>query len=475
MDEIEFYISKINSQLLRQITGRPAELVKLIQNKRGQSEEEVINKICGDKKDRAYYANIKSRTLKILQALAIISTPRAGSVVKKKYDNCQKKFIVGQKFLTNGARVEGLRLIKQAYRIAVEFDFSHLACELASILYHDHVYYHKNKRLASLYSKKVRKYLNDYTAEKEAEHYFYQIVEQKHSIKEKSLLEAVKNISNKKGASVKYKVYEASIKVLYGIHSAKYEEVISSCTDALDFFVDKKGAYPAHYLFFLKNRAMAQTATAKYTDAAISYQTANQYTSNSPFNTYMIRFYSTLNALHAGQYQMAYDLYQQNKRCKIEDIRQQFVIIEAYICFLSYTGYLQPNKAFRMGKYLNETFQIQENKQGDNINILIAELLIYLARDRGKFIDRIETVQHYSYRHLKSKDTERAKWFLKILCMMPHPKVNFRPEALKRKAKRYIDLLKSHPVRMGEGFAVEIIPYEQVLNMIMVQLGRKAA
>ena len=130
---------------------------------------------------------------------------------------------------------------------------------------------------------------------------------------------------------------------------------------------------------------------------------------------------------------------------------------------------------FRVGKYLNETFKAQTDKQGDNINILIAELLVYLARDRGKFIDRIEAVQHYSYRHLKGEDTKRAKWFFKVLCMVAHPKVNFHPIALRRKAKRYIDLLESHPVRMGKDFAIEIIPYEQVLEIIMVQLGRKAA
>ena len=128
-----------------------------------------------------------------------------------------------------------------------------------------------------------------------------------------------------------------------------------------------------------------------------------------------------------------------------------------------------------MRKYLNETFKAQKDKQGNNINILIAELLVYLAKDRDKFIDRIEAVKDYSYRHLKSPSAQRAKWFIKILCLLPHAKVNFHPVALRRKAKRYIDLLQSHPVRMGEGFAVEFIPFDQLLLMIENKIMKKVA
>ena len=136
-------------------------------------------------------------------------------------------------------------------------------------------------------------------------------------------------------------------------------------------------------------------------------------------------------------------------------------------------GYLQLDHTFRLGKYLNDTFKAQADKQGDNISILIAELLVLLCRDRGKFIDRVEAVQHYSYRYLKDKDTQRAKWFIKILCLLPS--VDFHPVALNRRAKRYIDLLDKHPIHLGGNFAVEIIPFGSLLGMIMRQLERRVA
>ena len=321
MEGLKSYFSSINPRLLNHVSGKPKEFISVFRECNFLSEDAFARKLFGGDYDDNRYREWKSRTVRILQALVIISISEGGSSTKKKFDECQKKFTVGQKFLTQGDRVEGLRLTKQAYRLAIENDFSHLACELASVLHHDHVYYNPNRRLSKFYAEKVKKYLNDYTAEKEAEYYFYQVVEQmqKSSMQTVKLLEAVDNVCKRKGESIKYKVYEASVKVYYGLHTGNYKYVIGSCTDALQSFEDKEGVYPAHYLFFLKNRAMAQTATAQYASATVSYQKAEQHVTNSPYNFYTIKLYHTLNELHAGNYQVAYDLYQRSKRCKIKE------------------------------------------------------------------------------------------------------------------------------------------------------------
>ena len=130
------------------------------------------------------------------------------------------------------------------------------------------------------------------------------------------------------------------------------------------------------------------------------------------------------------------------------------------------------DKPFRMRKYLNDTFSSQADHRGDNINVLIAELLMYFAKDRGRFIDRIEAVKGYSYRHLKGKDTQRAKWFIRILCMMP--RANFHPIALARIANKQIKNLKESDSK-GQNFAIEIIPFGDLLDMILVHLNKQVA
>ena len=476
METLKAYFSSIDPQLFNHVRGRPKEFIDLYREQNFINEQVFEKALCGNQYNEKYYSELKSRTLKILQAFAIVSDEKGEILVNKNFHKAQKKYLLGHKFLTKGQRKEGIRLLKQAYQIAVDFDFSHLACELASILYHDHVYYNKSKRMANFYANKMKEFLQNYTAEKEAEYFFFNIVGNVNKLTSIKLLEdAYHNILQNKGNSVKYNVYAATLDVLCGLYLGEHERVINRCKNVLNHFETKKGVYHSHYLFFFRNKGTAQTALQEYEGASESYQKAEKYTSNIPYNFYTLQFYKTLNALHAGQYKLAYDLYQKNKRCKVENIRQQFAIVEAYLYFLYYIGYLHMDKKFRVGKYLNETFKAQQNKQVDNVNIIIAELLVYLIKNRGKFIDRIEAVQDYSKRHLKNKETRRARWFIKILCLMAHPKVNFHPVALQRRAKQFIDLLKKNPARLGENFSGEIIPFEQLLDMILEKVMRKVA
>lgn len=236
---------------------------------------------------------------------------------------------------------------------------------------------------------------------------------------------------------------------------------------ALIFFADKKGVFSSHYQYLYSKIGIAQMALGRYEEAGKHLRIAGSYAPRKSYNDYLVRLYQTINALHCGEYKEAYDLYRESyKKCKFPLIRQQFAIIEAYLCFLAHHKHLQLERIFRLGKYLNENILSQSNKQGGNIAIMIAELLIYLTRDRGKFIDRVEAINSYSYRHLRSPDTRRAKQFIKILCMLP--RVDFNYDALLRRCQKPIDYLHKTPVSIGQNITIiEILPFHLLLNMIL--------
>jgi len=474
MDTLLMYISLIEPRLLRHVTGKPGQFITTLREETYLNEEAFQTRICGPKNSPSYYRTLKSRTLKIVQALAIISAQKGGSMVKKNFDKMSKYFLMGQKILSSGERMEGLRLIKQAYKIAATFDFVYQACELSSILYHDHVYYHRDEKRANFYAKQVNAYLNDYTAEKNAEHHFYQVLlKMSRAANPAPVQEAIRQVELMPGRSIKYHIYTATLHILYGFHHGDYPLIIRRCSEALKKFEGKKGVYASHYYVLYKTTGIAHMALGQYDAAKNSLEKSAQHAPQKSLNDYIIRFYQTLNALHSGDYQTAYDLFRQNKRCRFKPIRRQFAIIEAYLYVLARTGHLKLNKRFRLGKYLNDTFAAQRDKKGDHINILIAELLVHLVRDRDAFIDRILAIKHYSYRHLNTPDTRRAKAFLKILCTLP--RANFHPKALDRLAKKSIDILSTNTFRLGDNFAVEIIPFSHLLSIITEQLNRKVA
>jgi len=145
--------------------------------------------------------------------------------------------------------------------------------------------------------------------------------------------------------------------------------------------------------------------------------------------------------------------------------------MEAYFCFLASTGKLKLAKRFRLGKYLNDTFKAQADKVGDNINIVIAELLVLLSRNRSKFIDKVELVANYSYRHLSSKELLRSKYLIKILCTIP--KANFCSKSLVNLTAKYINYIRQKQITIGENLTLEIIPFERILDIILDDLVEK--
>ncbi|MEM9824788.1 MAG: hypothetical protein AAF985_27125, partial [Bacteroidota bacterium] len=379
-----------------------------------------------------------------------------------------------QKFLEKGEKYEGKRLIKQAHRDAVKYNFVHLACELSNTLYFHYVYYERNRKKAADYAKQVDHYLEAYRLEKKAEFYVFEVIAQtKGSVDFAYLEKAIHELQALEGKSLKFCTYQFMLLVIHGFHTMRYKFVVDICYEALQFYQDKNGVYISHYHFFYTNLGIAQMAIKKHEEAEQTFSEAVNYIHPRSINEYILALYRTINFIHAGQYRVAYDLYRQHRKCRFEDVRQQFAMIEAYLCFLSHMGYFQLDRIFRLGKYLNETFKAQADKQGQNIAILIAELLVYLARDRGKFIDRVDAIKHYSYRHLKNRDTSRAKRFIKILCLMP--RANFKSDVLERLAKNDIQYLHDHPICMGENVSIEIIPFETLLQMIFLQLKEKVA
>ncbi|MEO0777969.1 MAG: hypothetical protein AAFW73_22450 [Bacteroidota bacterium] len=474
MDTLQAYLSIVDTRLLHHIQGKVGHLIRTYQAGKFASEAAFQQRLVEGGMTAADYSELKSRAVKLLQAFAIVSASGGNSSVKKKYDSCLKKFTVGQKFLNQGIRPEGIRLIRQAYQIAVDYHFLHLAAEMASILHFDHVYYHRNAPKAAFYAEQTQQHLEDLLAEKLVEQQLFQVMEYSgESLQPQLFAAALERSQQLTGSSLRFKTYATMIQVLHDLHTGDYRGIILHCREVLQFYEGKKGVFTSHYHFFLTHQAMAHIATRQYDRAETSLLRAQDFAPTKSINKPIVALYQTINALHAGHYERAYDLYRQHRKSRFEPIRQQFAIIQAYFCFLAHLGHLRLDGKFRLGKYLNETFKAQSDKQGANITILIAELLVHLARDRGRFIDRVEAINNYSYRHLKGPDTKRAKRFIKILCLLP--RANFHPLALQRLAARPIQYLEEHPIHLGENLAIEVIPFGDLLEMIMTDLAQRRA
>ncbi len=348
---------------------------------------------------------------------------------------------------------------------------------MANLLYKHYVYYQPQRKKAQAYAEQMRAYLHDYQTERRAEDYYLQYISRKNQ-DDPALAEldsTLHHIQALRGRSLRYHLYLALLGILRGFILTDYPQVIRTCQRTLDFYHTQKGVFGGHFQYLYSKMGIANMALGHYVPAATQLQTAATYAPRKSFNEFLVRLYQTINALHSGQYEQAYALFRDNhRRCKFELIRQQFAIIEAYLCFLAHCGQLQLERTFRLGKYLNENILTYSEKEGDNVTILIAELLVYLIRKRGKFIDRVDAIHTYSYRHLRRPESQRAKRFIKLLCALP--KLDFQLEQLQREYRKDIAFIQQTPLRIGRNVAIiEVVPYQDLLELVFQQLHQRPA
>ncbi len=470
MKEIKSYLSIIEPNLLNRLNGKVAAFIKIVKEGNFASEEALIKQVCKGGKDKSYYNNLKSKSLRVLQSLAIVSTNSESNTLVKKLEHCQKDFVLGKKFLNTGIRSEGIRLIKKSYKIAVAYEFTHMACELASILHKDAAHYQTNLKLANKYADEVEQYAQNYLTEKKIERYYLQLVAKVNKGKTITVSEVyhiLEKVNALAGKSILCQVLTALIQVHAGVYSKKYEEVIEKSDQALQLFEKRQGVNISQIKFFHDKKGVALMTLERFAAAKESFERGLSFASRFTPNYFVSKLHICINALHAGDYDTAFEHYRANRNCKFYFIQKQFSIIEAYLYFLSKKGHLSSSR-FRIGKFLLET----ENEI-DNLNVLIARLLVVLVQGQNDFITEVQRLEKELPQYLKLPGSKRANQFLKILITLA--KTDFDLTRVEHRVASQVAFLETTPLALGDSLAFEMIPFHHLWEMIALKLKRKTA
>ncbi len=184
--------------------------------------------------------------------------------------------------------------------------------------------------------------------------------------------------------------------------------------------------------------------------------------------------------LHTQNYQQAYDILcvvtSSKNYTSLPNLHKEAIsLLEAYINFLIKIGKIDTSlskytlRRFRVSKFLNEVPFFSLDKRGQNIPILIIQLLFMLHQKKYDMVwDRVEALNAYCYRYLRKDHTFRSNCFIKMLLLLP--KAGFHKERVIRRAKPLYHRLESVPVKI---IAMEIIPYETLWEHIIELLENK--
>ncbi|WP_367391084.1 hypothetical protein [Lewinella sp. LCG006] len=203
------------------------------------------------------------------------------------------------------------------------------------------------------------------------------------------------------------------------------------------------------------------------------------------FNWFKYQELYFLLAMHSGEYQEAYHIYEEvdnNPRMKFlpENVKEIWTIFWAYLYYLGNIGKLEVEEEnttfskFRLGRFINETPIYSKDKRGMNIAILIIQTLFLIEQNKySTAIDKLESLEKYCARYLHQEETLRSYYFLKML--LSFPKGAFHRVAVERKAQNFISKLKDIPLEnANQTYKIEILPYEKLWTYSIERLDLKS-
>lgn len=255
-----------------------------------------------------------------------------------------------------------------------------------------------------------------------------------------------------------------------------YEKIIKYCDEVLAGFPQEHPNIRSLSFFFLYHKVPALLALGKTMEAKEVARFASDLVPVGNFNWHLILLRRIVVCLHSAAYQEAYDIYNAHlqKKYPSKNIKEYWSIIRAYLYFLVKRGKIvaYQKERFYLGKFMNEVPLYSKDKSGNNINILIAQILINMQRERYiPIIDKIDSLRSYTSVHINNPETKRANIFINMIFKMEA--ASFIRTGAERKTEKLKQRLKELPLKMAQNLAIEIIPYEILWEEMLAMLDDK--
>ena len=144
-----------------------------------------------------------------------------------------------------------------------------------------------------------------------------------------------------------------------------------------------------------------------------------------------------------------------------EEIQERWVIVEAYLALMD----VELPKKFRLRRFLNSVPLMNADKSGQNVNVIILELLHLLkARKLREYDDRCDQLDKYIHQHLRGKNRQRSILILRMLQSVQRG--GYRKVAVQRKAQAYLTNLEKSAPQVSLN-SVEIVPFGVLWEMAL--------
>lgn len=129
-------------------------------------------------------------------------------------------------------------------------------------------------------------------------------------------------------------------------------------------------------------------------------------------------------------------------------------------------------KYITSAQFFRRNKQLLQDKRSMNLPFRIIEIFYLIERNNfNRVIDIIESLSQFKYRYLRDDETFRSQCFIRLLEVMS--KCSFHPVRTKAHAAPILNKMSKKDVIIeNENIFPEILPYEQVWNLLMIKISK---
>lgn len=455
------------------------------------TDAEAAAAIYPDKNGNSGYRKLKSDLReRLLGAVFDINTNLDQySDYQKAYYDCHKQWVMVRFLTGQNANTVALSLAVKLLRQSEKFDFTLLCMDITSYLRIQYGLRESNDKRFQEANRQFEYYRNVYTAENLAEELYTSLLVR--TVNNRSAQEEVSELAAVAFAQIEpaleqyhtYKLHMYGYMIGLMCYTTKndHEGALLYCDRAIEFFKNRPYEARVPLQIFYYQHLICNIQLRRFEAGKESARQCINLMQPGTFNWFKYKELYLHLLLHTHQYDEAPAVLES----ALEHVRFEFLpdnakeiwrIYESYVYYLALTGRMeQPNAAFKLAKFINDTPIFSKDKGGMNIAIIVIKLLILIQTKRySKLLDEVEATEQYCYRHLRGEHTRRSYYFIKMLLQIPLGQ--FDPSVIEPKAARYLEKLKSTPLQVAnQTTEIEIIPYEDLWEFALQSLEKEVA
>ncbi len=468
------------------------KLYQAINSGKHKDEESIAQTLFGIPSNGPVFRQLKSKLKTRLVNNLFLLEPNEAQFksYSNAFQNCRKLFFASEILYSKGARGISITLAEKAFRMAEKFQFSDLA-ELSATFLRSGYRMAGDKSKMKFYRDQAKIYYQKYLSEKNIKLIRENLIEDLYL--NRGLSKDDVDYINEQELELRNLLQqnESPFSIVFGYGALciidelrhDFQNIINISEVALEKLSEYSFLPSIYLVSFYSNILTSAIALENFQKGKKVVEKLNQ---NLKIIHGLNRLYLTKNfmvlSFRTANYYEALKLFNETKNQPIWRkapviVKEEWDLFGAYLFFLSSINKLEvPEdsfKGFRMGRFFNSITQINKDKVGYNLALLILQIIYFLTKKNYDLVlDHIESLGAYNYRYLRKDESARSQYFVKMLLTLSDG--NFHLAAVQRKSKKWLVLLNNEKSSISsEGLRSEFIPFNVLWEIILNGLDSK--